>query len=387
MATASPAVKNPESPLPSPTAVLTASHRILSQELRRMTRIATFVAVVSSPSIFYWFHHVHHMRLGKALILTILACVAFRGAIDLIVRKLIPWPSLFGTDDVALREEDIVNRRRWWTWNSVFKWTKRVSIVITFFFALQYLIHWWRGESPNPISWTGTATAWWVRLSHLFSAGNLPLLFQVFFLFIANMLLFMGPLLAMGIMQIKAFEPGDAEWGVKLEDVRGQKEAKEEIRRIVTLWQSGEVFEKAGGKRERGLLFLGAPGTGKTMMAKAIATGFNSPFLTIPGSGFAQAFIGIDAVIVRVLAWRAKRLATKWGGNCIVFIDEIDAVGMRRSALGAPGGGGTMAPLDDMTPSFYGPFGALNPSGDVIVENEAWREHMFRMRADDPRAH
>ena len=121
------------------------------------------------------------------------------------------------------------------------------------------------------------------------------------------------------------------------------------------------------------------------MMAKAIATGFNSPFVTIPGSGFAQAFIGIDAVIVRVMAARAKRLARKWGGNCIVFIDEIDAVGMRRSALGG-GGGQTMNPLDDFTPKFYGPFGALNPSGDVIVESAAWREYMFAIRADEPRA-
>ena len=137
--------------------------------------------------------------------------------------------------------------------------------------------------------------------------------FQIFFLFFANFLIFMGPLLLMGISQIRGFEPGDAEWGVKLDHVRGQAEAKEEIRRVVTLWQSGEVFEGAGGKRERGLLFLGAPGTGKTMMAKAIATGFNSPFVSIPGSGFAQTFIGIDAVIVRFLARKAKKLATQVG--------------------------------------------------------------------------
>src|SRR5204863_28011 len=66
-----------------------------------------------------------------------------------------------------------------------------------------------------------------------------------------------------------------------------------------------------------------------------IATSFNAPFITIPGSGFAQTFIGVDALIVRALAYRAKRLAKKWGGQCIVFIDEIDAVGMRRAALGA----------------------------------------------------
>ena len=70
------------------------------------------------------------------------------------------------------------------------------------------------------------------------------------------------------------------------------------------------------------------------MLAKAIATGFNCPFVLMPGSGFQQTFMGMDAVIVRWLARKAKKLARKWGGQCIVFIDEIDAVGMRRAALG-----------------------------------------------------
>ena len=83
------------------------------------------------------------------------------------------------------------------------------------------------------------------------------------------------------------------------------------------------------------------------MMAKAIATGFNSPFVSIPGSGFAQTFIGIDAIIVRFLARKAKKLARKWGGQCIVFIDEIDAVGMRRQrARRRPGGSTIVNPLD-----------------------------------------
>jgi ATP-dependent Zn protease len=166
---------------------------------------------------------------------------------------------------------------------------------------------------------------------------------------------------------------------VKLDDVRGQKEAKEEVRRIVSLWQSGEHFEQAGGKRERGLLFLGAPGTGKTMLAKAIATGFNCPFISIPGSGFAQTFIGIDAIIVRWLARKAKKMASKWGGQCIVFIDEIDAVGMRRNALGA-----SMQPTNLEDFLFFGPNGALNPSGDMILETRAWREKLFAHRAPEP---
>jgi ATP-dependent Zn protease len=188
----------------------------------------------------------------------------------------------------------------------------------------------------------------------------------------------MSPMLLMGITQIHGFEPGDADWGVRLQDVRGQKEAKEEVRRIVSLWQSGQQFEAAGGKRERGLLFLGAPGTGKTMLAKAIATDFNCPFISIPGSGFAQTFMGMDVIIVRYLARKAKKLAAKWGGQCIIFIDEIDAVGRRRSGVAA-----SMAPpsLEDFL--FFGPHGALNPSGDMILETRAWRDKLFASRAPE----
>jgi hypothetical protein len=119
------------------------------------------------------------------------------------------------------------------------------------------------------------------------------------------------------------------------------------------------------------------------MLAKALATGFNSPFVSMPGSGFAATFIGIDAIIVRLLARRAKKLARKWGGQCIVFIDEIDAVGMRRQALnpGIGGFGGSSRPPDVHDYLFYGPFGALNPSGDLILENRQWRDRLFTERA------
>lgn len=97
---------------------------------------------------------------------------------------------------------------------------------------------------------------------HILSPSFLLQFIQIGFLFMANFVLFMGPMLAMGISQIKVYEPGDANFGVKMEDVRGQKEAKEEVRRLVNIWSSGEDFRKLGGKPDRGALFVGPAGAG-----------------------------------------------------------------------------------------------------------------------------
>ena len=350
----------------------------LARSWRRLTRAATAVAIATSPALYVWFTQSNDWVWWKALLATIGVIVVFRGFSDLLFRRMIPSPSMFGIETRELREEDVVGRRRAWFWRF---WMK----MAIFFFVILSLVWLFRGGS-----YFGTVGFILDGIGNILSQPALWIqVVFVFFLFIANFGILFGPLLAMNLTQIKTFEPGDAQWGVKLDDVRGQAEAKEEVRRVVSIWQSGEQFERHGGKRERGVLFFGPPGTGKTMLAKALATGFNSPFVSIPGSGFAATFIGIDAIVVRYLAWKAKRAARKWGGTCIVFIDEIDAVGMRRQALGQGGGlggfGGAinvspLTPLNVHEDLFYGPWGSLNPSGDMILETRAWREKLFASR-------
>jgi cell division protease FtsH len=350
----------------------------LARQWRTLTRAATFVALLTSPAAFVYCHKQLGWSIGWSIFGAIGIVAAFRGFIDLVLRRFIPWPTMFGIEDRQLQDDDVVNRRRAWFWRFWYRIVGFVLILITIVWVKRSLF------GPGG-TWFDAADATWNWVQNTIHNPQLSgYLIILPFLFLINFLILFGPLVFMGISQIRGFEPGDADWGVRLDDVRGQKEAKEEVRRIVSLWQSGELFEEAGGKRERGLLFLGAPGTGKTMLAKAIATGFNSPFVSIPGSGFAQTFIGMDVVIVRWLARKAKKLAAKWGGQCIVFIDEIDAVGMRRSSLG--GAQGSFAPTNLEDVLFYGPTGALNPTGDMILETRAWRERLFNQRAPERRS-
>jgi cell division protease FtsH len=350
----------------------------LATQWRHLTRAATLVALLTSPAFFAILYQRNGWGLLAAIVVTGIAVIAFRGLVDVLARKLIPSPSLYGADQ-KMAEEDVIAKRRLWYWRTKYRRLTYFLVLATFALAVIFCIQWLSG---NPISLSAAfhSIGRWLTVlgpTLLVLGLQLPLLFFI------NLLILFGPLLFFGIQQIKGYEPGDADWGVRLEDVRGQAEAKVEVGRIISLWQSGEEFEHAGGKRERGLLFLGAPGTGKTMLAKAIATNFNSPFVTIPGSGFAQTFIGMDVILVRFLVRKAKKLARKWGGQCIIFIDEIDAVGMRRQALGG-NIGGMSAPANPTSIhdiAFYGNMGSIHPNGELLVETRAWRERLFAERA------
>lgn len=119
----------------------------------------------------------------------------------------------------------------------------------------------------------------------------------------------------------------EAKTGIVFEDVAGIEEAKEELQEVVSFLKNPEKFTAVGARIPKGVLLVGQPGTGKTLLAKAIAGEAGVPFFSISGSEFVEMFVGVGASRVRDLFKKAKENAP-----CIVFIDEIDAVGRQRGA-------------------------------------------------------
>ena len=160
---------------------------------------------------------------------------------------------------------------------------------------------------------------------------------MVLFFFIGQMLMKrmsrggMGrPMMQFGKSNAKVYVPSAT--GIKFQDVAGEEEAKEALQEIVDFLHQPDKYRKIGAVMPKGALLVGPPGTGKTMLAKAVAGEANVPFFSISGSEFVEMFVGMGAAKVRDLFKQANEKAP-----CIVFIDEIDTIGKKRDGHGMGG--------------------------------------------------
>ncbi len=172
------------------------------------------------------------------------------------------------------------------------------------------------------IKYSGQAENKWIAL---IISWLLPLgIFVLFWSFIMRRM-GGGPqgVLSVGKARVKIY--AEKEVGVTFDDVAGIDEAKSELQEIVEFLQHPEKFQRLGGRIPKGVLLVGAPGTGKTMLAKAVAGEAGVPFFSMSGSEFVEMFVGVGAARVRDLFAQAKDQAP-----CIIFIDELDALGKAR---------------------------------------------------------
>ena len=144
-----------------------------------------------------------------------------------------------------------------------------------------------------------------------------------------------GRIMSFGKSRARQFMGGQVK--ITFNDVAGVDEAKEELQEIIEFLKDPRKFTRLGGKIPKGVLLIGPPGTGKTLLAKAVAGEAGVPFFSISGSDFVEMFVGVGASRVRDLFEEAKRAAKIGGKGCIIFVDEIDAVGRQRFA-GVGGG-------------------------------------------------
>ena len=135
----------------------------------------------------------------------------------------------------------------------------------------------------------------------------------------------------MGKSNAKVYVPSTE--GIRFSDVAGEEEAKENLQEIVDYLHNPEKYTRVGASMPKGVLLVGPPGTGKTMLAKAVAGESNVPFFSMSGSEFVEMFVGMGAAKVRDLFKQANEKAP-----CIVFIDEIDTIGKKRDGAGFTGG-------------------------------------------------
>ena len=161
--------------------------------------------------------------------------------------------------------------------------------------------------------------------TYLFSWFPIILLILFWVFFMRQMQSGGNKAMAFGKSRAKLFSPLQKK--VTFKDVAGVEEAKEELNEIVAFLKEPQRFQKLGGRIPKGVLLVGAPGTGKTLLARAVAGEADVPFFSISGSDFVEMFVGVGASRVRDLFENGKKHAP-----CLIFIDEIDAVGRQRGA-------------------------------------------------------
>ena len=170
-------------------------------------------------------------------------------------------------------------------------------------------------ETENDGVWQGLLISW------------LPLLFLFLIFFFFMRQIQSGGGKAMSFGKSKAHLLNESQHKVTFDDVAGIDEAKDELQEIIEFLKDPRKFTRLGGRIPKGVLLVGAPGTGKTLLARGVAGEAGVPFFTIAGSDFVEMFVGVGASRVRDLFEQGKKHAP-----CIIFIDEIDAVGRHRGA-------------------------------------------------------
>lgn len=173
------------------------------------------------------------------------------------------------------------------------------------------------------ISFSSPGNSWW---AYLLPNLGLFVLFLIFWFFLLNQMQNSGNK-AMSFGKSRARLHSDDKTKITFDDVAGEDEAKEELVEIVDFLRQPRRFTELGARIPKGVLLVGAPGTGKTLLAKAVAGEAGVPFFSISGSDFVEMFVGVGASRVRDLFEQAKKNAP-----CIIFVDEIDAVGRQRGA-------------------------------------------------------
>lgn len=181
--------------------------------------------------------------------------------------------------------------------------------------------------------------------------------FQLIFYMMAIMFQFVALFWFLGRPRLYWVMPGET--GVGFEDYKGNPEVLESAKRIVMLLQGIEEYQKMGGLPVRGLLLSGPPGTGKSYLAQCISTEAAVPFAYASAASFRAMFIGMDVLMIKRMYGKARRLAREYGG-CVVFLDEIDAIGMSRSQRG----GGTMA----MGGGIFGAMGGTGGLNELLMQ-------------------